>query len=187
MKVNKNKAKIRTTFPPESQNSDSPYALTARMLTALFRRQVLACTPHRQGERGGHELHGGTARGESHAACIPRFLRIAENDGSTDTSNRTGLSHHRAPKGQHQGKGRDLKGNQQGFIETTWGASVSSITNTNSRSTMRASWALEGGAQEVPANHEAERVVYPFTSQSYEAATDGVCGAHLGDAVVDHG
>lgn len=52
---------------------------------------------------------------------------------------------------------------------------------------MRVNWALEGGAQEVPADHEAKCFVYPFTSQAYEAATNGVCGAHLGDAVVDHG
>lgn len=44
-----------------------------------------------------------------------------------------------------------------------------------------------GGGQEVPADHEAERVVYPFSCQSNEPAADGVCSTHFRDAVVDHG
>ena len=41
--------------------------------------------------------------------------------------------------------------------------------------------------QEVPAHHETKRVVHPFAGQADEATADGVRGAHLCDAVVDHG
>jgi hypothetical protein len=41
IKVKKKREKIRMTLPPDSQNSASPYALTARMLMALHENSAL--------------------------------------------------------------------------------------------------------------------------------------------------
>lgn len=82
MKVKKNSIKIRTTLPPESQNSASPKAPTARILMKL-------CS-----------VSSGL-RTKLFATARDRDVRIYADDTNNDTGSRSRLGHGRTPVGKH--------------------------------------------------------------------------------------
>lgn len=96
MKVKKKSEKMRITLPPDSQNSASPYAFTARMFRSLVSNQYSAL--------------------QSQLILI-LGLPIKHDAGNRRCPGRDVVS----PEPQDRGEGGDLERNQKGFIDEDCG------------------------------------------------------------------